>query len=263
MVEPNNVYNCDCLELMRQMDDNMIALTVTSPPYFNLKEYGESFTGWATYEYYLADNRKWFEQLYRITMGGGYVCWNIQETIPNPTNEGRKDLPLLADIIKIATDVGFIWERQIIWSKHNSTQLMLGSYPYPPTPIFKQTKESILVFRKLGKREYTKEQKEKCKVDADRWFSIMDDIWEIAPAKASELQHDAPFPIEIPKRFIQVMTVNDDIVFEPFSGTFTTEIACHKLQRKFIGAEIDKEYYERGLKRFNDETAQLSIFDLI
>lgn len=257
----NVCYNCDCKDLMQAMKENSIALIVTSPPYFNLKEYGKNFVGWKTYEDYLDTNKEWFKQLYRITTSGGYVCWNIQENIPNPTDEGRMDLPLLADIIKIATDIGFIWERQIIWNKHNSTQLMLGSYPYPPTPIFKQSKESILVFRKLGKREYTKEQKESCKVDAKRWFQIMDDIWEIAPAKASELDHDAPYPLEIPMRFIQVMTVKDDIIFDPFMGTFTTAIAAHKLGRKWIGSELCKEYFESGYKRYESVARQISFFD--
>lgn len=257
----NTCYNCDCLDLMQRVDNNSIALTVTSPPYFNLKNYGKNFVGWKTYEDYLLSNKQWFEQLYRITMNGGYVCWNIQENIPNPTDCGRKDYPLLADVIKIATDIGFIWERQIIWNKHNSTQLMLGSYPYPPTPIFLQTKESILVLRKLGKREYTKEQKEPCKVDKSRWFDIMNDIWEIAPAKATELEHDAPFPIEIPTRFIQVMTIKDDIVFDPFMGSFTTAISAHKLNRKWIGSELCKEYFLKGYKRYNSVARQISFFD--
>lgn len=259
-IEENKVYNCDCMELMKEMQDNYIALTVTSPPYLNLKDYGETFKGWSTYQDYLESNKQWFTELYRITMPGGYVCWNIQELIPNPTKDGRMDYPLMADIIKIATNAGFIFERQIIWDKKTSNQCYLGSYPYPITPIFKATKEGIYVFRKLGKREYTKEQKEKCKVDKKRWFEIMNDIWAIAPASATKVGHPAPFPIEIPMRFIQVMTVNDDIVFDPFSGSFTTELACVKLKRNFIGSELNKEYYGKGCKKLEKERSQITMF---
>lgn len=262
-MEINKVYNMDCLELMKQIPDNYIALTVSSPPYFNLKDYGKTFTEWASYDDYLNSNVEWFKQLFRITMPGGYVCWNIQEGIPNVTEQGRMDYPLMADIIKIATNAGFVLERQIIWSKKTSKQAYLGSYPYPITPIFKVTKECILVFRKLGQRKYTKEQKEKCKVDKRRWFDIMNDIWEIAPVSATKAGHPAPFPIEIPMRFIQVMTVNDDIVFDPFMGTFTTAIAAVKLQRNFIGSEISNEYFKKGQNKLEKEQSQITMFDLI
>lgn len=90
----NKLYNCDCLKLMETINDETIQLTVTSPPYYNLKQYEDGFSYWKTYQDYIESNKKWFEQLYRITRGGGYVVWNIQECIPNPVNGERLDYPL-------------------------------------------------------------------------------------------------------------------------------------------------------------------------
>ena len=257
----NKLYNCDCLELMKIIEDNKIQLTITSPPYFNLKEYEDNFSFWDSYDDYLETNKKWFKELYRITRQGGYVCWNIQETIPNPQNGERLDYPLMADIIKIAYDIGFIHERNIYWNKNNSTQIYFGSYPKPGTPIFMCQTEVILIFRKRGKYQGNEQEREKYKLTKERWFEITRNVWEIAPAKASEREHDAPFPHEIPKRFIEIMTIPSDYVFEPFAGSGTTLEVCLQLDRNCIASEISKKYYQKIIKRINHK--QTNIFDFI
>ena len=254
----NKLYNCDCLDLMKTINDETIQLTITSPPYFNLKEYQDGFSFWETYDDYIENNKLWFNELYRITRDGGYIAWNIQKTIPNPQNGERLDYPLMADIIKIAYNLGFIWETMITWNKQNSTQIYFGSYPKPGTPIFMCNTEIILVFRKRGKYLGDNDEREKSKLSKDRWFEITKDIWEIPPAKASERKHDAPFPHEIPKRFIEIMTIPSDIVFEPFAGSGTTLEVCNELNRYCIASEISKKYYEIIKERINHK--QLSLF---
>ena len=257
----NELFNCDCLELMKQIEPNKIQLTVTSPPYYNLKNYEDGFSFWKTYGDYLESNIKWFEELYRITRQGGYVCWNIQEAIPNPIDGERLDLPLLADIIKIATDIGFIWERNVYWNKNNSTQVYFGSYPKPGTPIFMCQTEVIIVFRKRGKCMCNNEEREKYQLSKERWFEITRNLWDIPPAKASERGHDAPFPHEIPKRFIEIMTVPSDFVFEPFAGSGTTLEVCRDLGRNCIASEISQKYFDKIVNRINHK--QTTIFDFL
>jgi site-specific DNA-methyltransferase (adenine-specific) len=257
-MELNKIYNCDCLELMGQMTNEFVDITVTSPPYFNIKQY-DNFNKWNTYEDYLEDNKKWFEELQRITKKGGYVFWNIIENISNPTKEGREDLPLLADIIKIATCAGFVWENQIIWQKNNGSQ-MFGSYPYPTTPIFKHKKESILVFRKKGKREIPKEQKTKCKLEKKRWFEITEDIWNIATEKASKIGHPAPYPIEIPRRLIEIASVHESVIFDPFCGSGTTACAAVELKRNYITCDTSKQYCELANDRVFEHMKQMTLF---
>ena len=254
----NELYNCDCLDLMKNIENNKIQLTITSPPYFNLKEYEDGFSKWKSYEDYIEDNKKWFKELYRITKPGGYVCWNIIETIPNPVNGERLDFPLMADIIKIAYDLGFIHERNIYWDKNNPMQIYFGSYPKPGTPIFLLQTEVILIFRKRGKYSGDEKEREQYQLTKDRWFEITKNIWNIAPAKASEREHDAPFPFEIPKRFIEIMTVPSDYVFEPFAGSGTTLEVCNELNRNCIASEISKKYYDKIVRRIDKK--QLSLF---
>ena len=255
-MELNKIYNCDCLKLMQKMDANFIDIVVTSPPYFNIKKYDE-FSYWDTYEDYLKDNQKWFKELHRVIKQGGYVFWNIIENISNPTKEGRCDYPLLADIIKIATNEGFVWENQIIWKKNNGSQ-MFGSYPYPTTPIFKHKKESILVFRKKGKREIPKYQKERCKLEKKRWFEITEDVWNVATEKASKIGHPAPYPLELPLRLIEISTVHESIVFDPFCGSGTTALASLKLKRNFITCDTSKKYCELANKRIEKYLLEIS-----
>lgn len=254
----NELYNCDCYELMKQIENDKIQLTITSPPYLNLKEYEDNFNYWNSYDDYINDNKKWFKELHRITRPGGYVCWNIQETIPNPVNHERLDYPLMGDIIKIAYEQGFIHERNIYWDKHNSTQIYFGSYPKPGTPIFMCETEVIMIFRKRGTYQGNEDERKVNILSKERWFEITRNVWEIAPAKASEREHDAPFPHEIPKRFIEIMTVPSDYVFEPFAGSGTTLEVCNELERNCIASEISKKYYDKIVRRINKK--QLSLF---
>ena len=196
-----------------------------------------------------------------LLVGGGYVIWNIQECIPNPVDGERLDYPLMADIIKIAYDLGFIWERNVYWNKNNSTQVYFGSYPKPGTPIFMCQTEVCIIFRKRGKYEGNNEEREQNKLDKDRWFEITRNVWDIAPAKASERKHDAPFPHELPRRFIEIMTVPSDIVFEPFAGSGTTLEVCSELNRNCIASEISVKYYKMICERINHR--QENIFDFL
>lgn len=259
--EKNTIYNCDCMELMRNIENDKIQLTVTSPPYFNLKEYEDGFSYWESYKDYIEDNKKWFKELYRITRPGGYVCWNIIETLPNPINGERLDYPLMADIIKIATEYGFILERNVYWDKAGPNSIYFGSYPKPGTPIFLCQTEVIMIFRKRGKYQGDEEERNNNQLTKDRWFEIVRNVWNIAPAKASEREHDAPFPFEIPRRFIEIMTVPSDYVFEPFAGSGTTLEVCQELKRNCIASEISKKYYDKIIQRINHK--QTDIFDFI
>ena len=252
------LYNDDCMNVMKNIDNDTIQLIVTSPPYYNLKNYQDGFNKWGTYEQYLQDNKKWFKEFMRILRDGGYIAWNIQENLPNPINGERLDYPLMADIIKIAYDIGFIWERNIIWNKNTSTQNYFGSYPKAGTPIFWQLTEPIIIFRKRGKYQGDSLEREKYKLESKRWSEIVRNIWTIAPASSKQRKHDAPFPHEIPRRLIQILTVPSDIVFDPFVGSGTTLEVCQELNRYCIASEISEKYCKIIKKRIEYE--QISLF---
>lgn len=257
-INKTKLYNEDCIKTMNRITNETIQLIVTSPPYFNLKDYEDGFNHWANYEDYIENNKEWFKEFMRILRPGGYIAWNIQENLPNPINGERLDLPLMADIIKLAYEIGFIWERNIIWNKNTSTQNYFGSYPLPGTPIFWQLTESILIFRKRGKYQGDSQERKLNSLENKRWSDIVRNIWTISPASATERQHEAPFPHEIPRRFIQILTVPSDTVYEPFAGSGTTIEVCQELGRNCIASEISEKYCNLVKRRIEYE--QISLF---
>lgn len=256
MIKLGNIYNVDCILGMNRLESESVDLIVTSPPYFNLRCYAS----WKTYEDHMKFIDEVFWQCARILKPGGHICWNIQDNLPEPRDDGRHYYPLMPDTVKIGINRGLEWERNIIWNKNSATQMMFGSYPYPPTPIFMAVTESILVFKKPGKLSYSAEQKELSKLGSDEWFTYTRNLWTFAPAKASEIGHSAPFPIDLPTRFIKLMTCVDGVVLDPFMGSGTTALACLELKRNYIGFEYNKEYYELSLHRIEVIKSQTELF---
>ena len=237
----NKLILGDCIKEMQELAPESIDLIVSSPPYYNLKDYSM----WNKYEDYLLDMAKCFKEFDRILNKGRHVCWNIQDNIPEPSKNHRHYYALMPDTIKIAQGFGFEWERNIIWEKHHATQVMFGSYPYPPNMIYSCTTESICIFRKPGKTDLTNKT-EKSKVDRKEWNVYKNNVWTIKPI--SNPNHPAPFPKELPIRLIKMHSFVNDIVLDPFGGIFTTGVACKEFHRRFIGIEKNKDYFEIGKK---------------
>tara|TARA_Y100001963_G_C6701512_1_gene409725 strand:- start:246 stop:989 length:744 start_codon:yes stop_codon:yes gene_type:complete len=230
---------------LEKLYDNSIDLTITSPPYFNLKRY-DDWNVWNTYQEYLDWVEVILTNLHRVTKNGRFVCWNIQDNLPNPTKDGRKYYALMPDTIKIAQKCGFEWECNIIWNKSNATQIMLGSYPFPPTMIYRQVTESICIFRKFGKADLSNKNLTD-KLDKQTWSDYTNIIWNIAPKTKSD--HPAPFPEEIPKRLIKLHSFTGDVVLDPFVGSGTTCKVANDLDRRYIGFDSSEEYIDMTKER--------------
>ena len=243
----------DCLEILPTLADNSVDLVVTSPPYFNLREY----SSWETYDDYIHEVDLWFEQLARIVKIGRYIFWNIQDSYPNrlfDTQSPRKHLPLSSDTIQQATK-HINYEDNIVWFKGaaGATQRMFGSYPYPPTLIFSKLHENILVFRKEGQAKYSRT--EDSKISKEQWVDLTNSVWRFPPETRSK--HPAPFPVQLPSRAITGWSLIGDTILDPFMGAGTSGLACVEKDRNFIGIELDKDYYDIAVKRITD--AQLQI----
>jgi site-specific DNA-methyltransferase (adenine-specific) len=251
MLEFNKIYNEDCLIGMSKLDDNSVDLVVTSPPYFNLREYSQ----YDTYEKYLSFIKEVATQIHRVVKSGRFVFWNIQHAIPTKTidiNAERNMLPLSADTEKIFLDCGFNFEGQVIWDKGiaGATQKMFGSYPYPPTMILSFRTEDILVFRKKGKADLSNKSDES-KITKEDWVNIGTNLWNFNSVRVTfdgkmdgDIKHSAPFPIELPTNCIKLWSFVNDIVLDPFMGSGTTAIASIKLKRQYIGFEKDETYFK-------------------
>ena len=252
-----NLINAECVVALRQyIKDNSIDLEITSPPYWNQKEYSY----WETYELYLNDVKTWVNECFRVLKQGRHCFWIIPDKLPwppkaNGTRE-RLYMPIYADTERLAQEAGFVCEFPIIWKKPHGSQKMFGSYPYPPTVIHTPMTERICVWRKPGKPDLSNKSPESAYTKT-QWVDWAQDLWEIGPE--TSVNHPAPFPVEIPKRIITMWSFVGDTVLDLFAGSFTTGVACVGEDRDFVGIEICKEYYQLGKSRIEEAERQKSI----
>lgn len=251
----NEIYCMDCLEGMQLMEDESVNIVITSPPYWNQK----SYAFWLKYEYYLDSVQKWLVEIYRLLEAGRHCFWVIPDKLPfPPAVSGEKErnyLPIYGDTEAIASSVGFVCEFPIIWKKPHGSQKMFGSFPYPPTTIHTPMTERICVWRKPGSyRKRDKSTKESSRYGKEDWVSCAQDLWEINPE--TNVDHPAPFPIEIPRRILKLWSFMGDVVLDPFIGSGTTALAARNLARSYIGFESKGEYVEIA----NLRLAQLELY---
>ena len=249
------LYHGDCLEVMKTLPDECIDLIVTSPPYWNQRDYSY----WPHYEYYMNDVALWVNECARLLRPGRHCFWVIPDKFPWPPRENgtreRLYLPVYADTERCADKAGLVCEFPIIWKKSHGTRKMFGSYPYPPTTIHTPMTERICVWRKPGKADLAHKGPES-KYTKEEWVNWGQDLWKINPETRLKKNHPAPFPVEIPQRIIRLWSFVGDIVLDPFCGSGTVGVACKKLSRKFIGIDISKDYLEINLNRINTTQEQ-------
>lgn len=243
---------------MDDLKDSSIDLIVTSPPYFDLKDYGHpNQIGFnQTYEEYLLDLEKVFSECFRVLKEGRRICINIGDKFASTKETGEHQIiPIHADLIKLCQKLSFIYMGSIIWEKINTCRpeggaSIMGSYPYPPNGMVKIDYEFILIFKKPGKLpKFNKELKEKSKMTLEEWTSFFSSKWSVKglPQKNG---HGAVFPVEIPYRLIKMFSFLGETVLDPFLGTGTTSYAAFLLNRNSVGYEINPDFKNIILSRF-------------
>ena len=238
------IYNKSCQQ-MDELVNESVDLVVTSPPYFNLRDYAI----WATYQEHLDFIEVVLFECFRVLKPGSWICWNIQECLPiskDDQKERQGCYPLLADTIKLLQKVGFLYEKDIIWykGKGTATQKLFGSYPSPSLILVSGLTEHIITCRKPKgsyKRSISAEIKEKSALTKEQWGAWAVDLWEIPPTRVKG--HTAPFPIELANRCIRLNSFYDDLILDPFMGSGTTALAAKRAGRHYVGYEYQEEYY--------------------
>ena len=249
---------------VRVLKDESVALTFTSPPYWNFIDYaGSEGVGYETsYKEYLNSLLKLFRAIAKKTIPGGRMVVNASNMKSRRSVEGESFVyPIVPDIIGLAKRAGFTFFDEIIWVKGGANagalkgRVLFGSYPYPPTPkILDSTFENIVVFTKPGKREKVcKEIKGRSELTKDEWRDFTKGIWEIPPDRNPD--HPATFPMEVAERIVRMYSFADDVVLDPFAGSGTTLIASDKHHRRGIGFEIARDY-EQAIKNKEAECLQ-------
>lgn len=234
---------------MTELPDNSVHLIITSPPYWQLKDYGiENQIGFHdSYENYINNLNLVWKECYRTLHNGCRLCVNIGDQFARAVYYGRyKVIPIREEIIKFCETIGFDYMGAIIWQKVTTSNttgggVQMGSYPYPRNGILKLDYEFILIFKKLGESpKPTIEQKELSKMTAEEWNTFFAGHWNFAGARQSG--HIAMFPEELPRRLIKMFSFAGETVLDPFLGSGTTALAAKNTDRNSVGYEINPEF---------------------
>ena len=234
---------------MALLPDNSVHLTITSPPYWQLKDYGtDNQIGFHdSYENYINNLNLVWKECYRTLHNGCRLCVNIGDQFARAVYYGRyKVIPIRQEIIKFCEAIGFDYMGAVIWQKVTTSNttgggVQMGSYPYPRNGILKLDYEFILIFKKLGDApKHTKEQKELSKMTAEEWNTFFAGHWNFTGARQNG--HIAMFPEELPRRLIKMFSFVGETTLDPFAGSGTTSLAAKNLERNSIGYEINSEF---------------------
>lgn len=264
----NMIHQHSC-EAMPELASDSVALTVTSPPYWNAIDYdihaaqgkAEHYrtrayaVGYSDYTDYLDWLDRIFKEVLRVTKPGGFCAIVIGTVLLN----GRH-YPVPFDLSARLTPAGWLFHQDILWHKCTAGVKRAGvtiQQPYPGYYYPNIMTEYILVFRKPGApiyRERSIEAKDQSRFPINRLFTldIANNLWHIAPVPPEVIAHPCPFPEEIPYRLIQLYSYRDEIVLDPFVGSGqTTKVARH-LQRQFVGYETIEQYAQLATQRLTE-----------
>ena len=234
---------------MTELKNNSVHLVITSPPYWQLKDYGTTkqigFND--SYEDYINNLNLAWKECFRVLHKGCRLCINIGDQFARSVYYGRyKIIPIRTEIIKFCETIGFDYMGAIIWQKPTTMNttggaMVMGSFPYPRSGIIKIDYEFILLFKKLGDQPIPpREVKEKSKLSKEEWNEYFSGHWNFNGEK--QIKHLAMFPEELPKRLIKMFSFVGDTVLDPFLGSGTTTLAAKNLGRTSIGYEINKQF---------------------
>jgi len=246
----NQVIQGDCLEVMKTLEDNSIDLTVTSPPYDNLRDY----------KGYTFDFEGIAKELYRVTKQGGVVVWVVGDATIKGSETGTSFKQAL-----YFKEIGFNLHDTMVYAKN--------VYPFPPSNRYFQMFEYMFVLSKgnpktsnlirvptkwkTGKK--TNRQKdgtlEIMKYDTGKDTRVKSNIWEYQTGYQKTttdkfaFAHSAMFPEKLAEDHILSWSNEGDTILDPMAGSGTTLKMAKKNNRNYIGIEISQEYIEIINKR--------------
>jgi modification methylase len=223
---------CHSAEAMAELPSNSVALMVTSPPYHAGKDYDTD----ETFEDYLGLLERVFAETHRVLEPGGRAVVNV-------ANLGRKPyIPLNALVARMMTErLGYFMRGEVIWQKAvgASGSCAWGSWRSASNPTLRDTHEYCLAFSK-GRMDRVR--KGVNTIDRDEFMSATLSVWNIPTESAKRVGHPAPFPVALPRRFIELYTFEGDLVLDPFMGSGSTAVAAVESGRHYVGYDTDPEY---------------------
>lgn len=262
--EVDRIYLGDARD-MSNIATSSVALVVTSPPYFAGKEYEEALGEGhvpGSYLDYLQGLEDVFAECLRVLEPGGRIAVNV-------ANLGRKPYrSLSADVIDILQNrLKMLLRGEIIWWKGKGAagSCAWGSFQSAQNPVLRDITERIVVASKgrfdraVPRREREKQERPHVvSIYKEEFMEATLDVWELPTESAARVGHPAPFPVELPKRLIELYTYRDDVVLDPYAGAGTTAVAAIRTDRHYLGYEIDSSYVEIANKRIAAERKALA-----
>ena len=275
MIEYNILYNEDCLITMSKIPDGTIDLTLTSPPYDDLRTYNKHLSGNKTeFNGYSFPFESIAKELFRITKNGGVVVWVVGDA----TNKGSETGTSFRQAL-FFKECGFNLYDTMIYQKTGT--------PFPQKTRYNQTFEYMFIFSKGKPNTFNPIMKKNITAGAVRHsrkfrnvdgemvegfngkpineYGIENNIWLIKNGmnKSTKdivaFEHPAIFPEELALKHIITWTKKGDLIYDPFMGSCTTAKASIQLERNWLGSEIDSEYCDICNKRLSSVPVEITI----
>jgi DNA modification methylase len=240
----------------KQVADRSVALVVTSPPYFTGKEYEKDLAAGhvpSSYVEYLAMLHEVLAVCLAKLEPGGRMAVNV-------ANLGRKPYrSLSSDLISILQDdLGMLLRGEIIWQKAKGANgsCAWGSFRSPQNPVLRDVTERVIIaskgrFDRALKRSVRAQRglPNEATIETDEFLEATLDVWELPTESAKRIGHPAPFPIDLPRRLIQLYTYKGDLVLDPFMGSGTTALAAARTGRHYVGFDTEQSYVDLAGRR--------------
>ncbi len=267
MLERNHTLIKGDARHMLELPDASVQLVVTSPPYWQLKDYGgdEQIGFHDSYETYINNLNLVWQECARVLHPGCRMAINIGDQFARSTYYGRyKVIPIRTEIIRFCETIGLDYMGAIIWQKVTTCNssgggAVMGSFPYPRNGVLKLDYEFILIFKKPGKAPSpSDEARAATKMTTEEWNTLFAGHWQFPGARQTE--HIAVFPQELPDRLIRMFTFPGEVVLDPFLGSGTTTVAAKDLDRRSVGYEISDDCWSYLTRRFGLDGQ--SLFDV-
>lgn len=254
---------------MSEVADQSVHLIVTSPPYWQLKDYGsdEQIGFNDSYEDYINNLNLTWQECNRVLHPGCRMLINIGDQFARSVYYGRyKVIPIRTEIIRFCETIGLDYMGAIIWQKKTTMNTtggatIMGSFPFPRNGIVEIDYEFILIFKKPGQPpKPEKAVKEQSRISKDKWKEYFSGHWYFGGARQDN--HIAMFPLELPKRAIEMFTFVGETVLDPFLGSGTTSLAAMLTGRRSIGYEVNNEFLPVIQQKLEVEAQPFFVSDL-
>lgn len=260
------IHNKDSRTLDNTIKEALVDVTITSPPYFDLKDYGhKKQIGYGQkYEIYLEDLEKVFAKVYAVTKDTGSL-WVIIDSF----KRDGEIVPLPFDFAAKLKKIGWKLQDIIIWNKDKTV-------PWTNGGVTRNIFEYILVFSKTNKFKYYPDNVRSSDGLKKWWVKYperyhpkgksLEEVWNFSiPVQGSwgkgYIKHFCPLPEALVDRIINLTTIEGDVVLDPFSGSGTVPAQASFRNRKYIGFELNKEYIKM-FKSYEKENLEKKRFEL-